>query len=110
MSGIARRDVDAHFRQLPGHQTSDVDIFSWCLAVFRAYYVHISPNIMINIYEGVADVNIVVPAGPDKTKVIFDYYFDESMTAMDCDHCERDFAVRVYTQTSWTAKKREAAS
>ena len=38
------------------------------------------------------------------------FYFDESMTAMDCDHCERDFAVRVYTQTSWTAKKREAAS
>lgn len=34
------------------------------------------------------------------------FYFDESMVAMDCEACERDFSVRVYTSTSWTTRER----
>lgn len=30
------------------------------------------------------------------------FYFDEDMARMDCEHCDRDFDVRVFTQTSWT--------
>jgi choline monooxygenase len=40
-----------------------------------AYYYWIYPNIMINIYEGVMDTNLVIPRGIDRTEVIFDYYF-----------------------------------
>lgn len=35
------------------------------------------------------------------------FYFDESMIAMDCESCERDFDVRVYISTSWSTAARE---
>lgn len=41
----------------------------------RALYYWIYPNLMINIYDGVMDTNLVVPHAVDKTEVIFDYYF-----------------------------------
>jgi choline monooxygenase len=40
-----------------------------------AYYWWIFPNLMINIYAGVMDTNLVLPLGPDRCKVIFDFYF-----------------------------------
>jgi choline monooxygenase len=49
-----------------------------------AYYYWIYPNLMINIYEGVMDTNLVIPRGVDKTEVVFDYYFaDVSDQARD---------------------------
>jgi choline monooxygenase len=41
----------------------------------RAWYFWLYPNFMINIYEGVMDTNLVLPLGPDKCRVIFDFYF-----------------------------------
>ena len=41
----------------------------------RAFYYWIYPNLMINIYDGLMDTNLVIPRGVDKTDVIFDYYF-----------------------------------
>ena len=41
----------------------------------HAFYYWIYPNLMINIYDGVMDTNLVIPRGVDKTEVIFDYYF-----------------------------------
>ena len=41
----------------------------------RARYYWIYPNLMINIYAGVMDTNLVIPRGVDRTEVIFDYYF-----------------------------------
>lgn len=41
----------------------------------RAYYFWLYPNFMINCYEGLMDTNLVLPAGIDRTKVIFDFYF-----------------------------------
>ena len=41
----------------------------------RAFYYWIYPNLMINIYDGVMDTNLVIPRGIDRTEVIFDYYF-----------------------------------
>ncbi len=43
----------------------------------RAYYFWLYPNFMINVYEGVMDTNLVMPLGLDKTKVIFDFFFDD---------------------------------
>jgi choline monooxygenase len=40
-----------------------------------AYYWWIFPNLMINLYEGVMDTNLVLPLGPDHCRVVFDYYF-----------------------------------
>jgi choline monooxygenase len=41
----------------------------------RAWYFWLYPNFMLNIYEGVMDTNFVLPLGPDRCKVIFDFYF-----------------------------------
>jgi choline monooxygenase len=41
----------------------------------RAYYFWLYPNFMINIYEGVMDTNLVLPLGPDKCRVVFDFFF-----------------------------------
>src|SRR4030095_12005714 len=41
----------------------------------HAFYYWIYPNLMINIYDGVMDTNLVIPRGVDRTDVIFDYYF-----------------------------------
>lgn len=41
----------------------------------RAYYWWVFPNLMVNIYGGVMDTNRVLPLGPDRCRVIFDFYF-----------------------------------
>jgi choline monooxygenase len=41
----------------------------------RAWYFWLYPNFMINIYEGVMDTNLVLPLGPNKCRVIFDFFF-----------------------------------
>jgi choline monooxygenase len=43
----------------------------------HARYYWIYPNLMLNWYEGYLDTNLVVPLGVDRTKVIFEYYFDD---------------------------------
>lgn len=40
-----------------------------------AYYWWIFPNLMLNFYSGVMDVNITLPLGPDRCRVIFEWYF-----------------------------------
>ena len=41
----------------------------------RALYLWIYPNFMINRYAGAMDTNLVIPRGPDRTEVIFDFFF-----------------------------------
>jgi len=41
----------------------------------RAWYYWLYPNFMLNIYEGVMDTNFVIPLGPNRCKVIFDFFF-----------------------------------
>jgi choline monooxygenase len=43
----------------------------------RALYYWIHPNLMINLYEGVMDTNLVIPRGVDRCEVIFDFYFTD---------------------------------
>ena len=47
-----------------------------------AFYLWLYPNFMINCYADTMDTNLVIPRGPDRTEVIFDFYFaDVSETA-----------------------------
>ena len=41
----------------------------------RALYFWLYPNFMINCYAEAMDTNLVIPRGPDRTEVIFDFYF-----------------------------------
>jgi choline monooxygenase len=40
-----------------------------------AYYWWLFPNFMVNLYQGVMDTNLVLPLGPDRCRVVFDFYF-----------------------------------
>ena len=40
-----------------------------------ANYWWVFPNFMVNLYTGVMDTNLVLPLGPDRCRVIFDFYF-----------------------------------
>jgi choline monooxygenase len=40
-----------------------------------AYYWWVFPNVMLNLYAGVMDTNLVLPLGPDRCRVVFDFYF-----------------------------------
>jgi choline monooxygenase len=44
----------------------------------NAYYWWLFPNFMVNIYQGVMDTNLVLPLGPDRCRVIFDFYFAQT--------------------------------
>jgi choline monooxygenase len=42
-----------------------------------AYYWWVFPNFMVNLYSGIMDTNLVLPLGPDRCRVVFDFYFAE---------------------------------
>lgn len=44
----------------------------------NAYYVHVFPNLMLNVYQGYADSNLVLPLGPERCRVVFDYFFAQT--------------------------------
>src|SRR5207253_10837121 len=44
----------------------------------HAYYWWIFPNLMLNLYQGVMDTNLVLPLGPDRCRVVFDFYFADT--------------------------------
>src|SRR5262249_35641219 len=43
----------------------------------RARYAWAFPNAMINLYAGVMDTNVVLPLGPERCRVLIDFYFAE---------------------------------
>jgi choline monooxygenase len=43
----------------------------------NAYYWWVFPNLMINLYQDVMDTNLVLPLGPDRCRVVFDFYFTQ---------------------------------
>jgi choline monooxygenase len=42
------------------------------------YYWWVYPNFMLNLYQGVMDTNLVLPLGPERCRVIFDFYFADT--------------------------------
>jgi choline monooxygenase len=49
----------------------------------RADYFWIFPNWMLNCYPDNMSLNIVVPTAPERTSVIFEWYFTEDMLKTD---------------------------
>jgi choline monooxygenase len=43
-----------------------------------AQYWWVFPNVMLNLYQGVMDTNIVLPLGPDRCRVVFDFWFADT--------------------------------
>jgi choline monooxygenase len=47
----------------------------------NTYYCYVFPNLMLNVYQGYTDVNIVRPLGPDRCEVVFDFFFESTEQA-----------------------------
>jgi choline monooxygenase len=60
-----------------------------------AYYWWVFPNFMVNLYDGVMDTNLVLPLGPERCRVVFDFYFAESA---DADFAEKSVEVAEQVQ------------
>ena len=82
--GLAGALDYAHYRtELHGNNSvqvsplkpSDDPMVSKVRTGTHAYYWWIFPNLMVNLYQGVMDTNLVVPLGPDRCRVLFDFYF-----------------------------------
>jgi phenylpropionate dioxygenase-like ring-hydroxylating dioxygenase large terminal subunit len=58
-----------------------------------AYYVWVFPNLMLNLYEGVMDTNLVLPDGPGHCRVIFDFYFADVSSEEAKAYNKRSMAV-----------------
>jgi phenylpropionate dioxygenase-like ring-hydroxylating dioxygenase large terminal subunit len=43
-------------------------------AVAEALYVWLFPNVMLNVYMGQMQTNVVLPVAHDRTKVVFEWY------------------------------------
>lgn len=43
-----------------------------------AQYWWVFPNFMLNLYQGVMDTNLVLPLGPDRCRVVFDFWFADT--------------------------------
>lgn len=58
----------------------------------EAFYYFLFPNMMLNILPGRLQTNTVVPLAPDRTSIIFDYYYDEVTSPEAVRKMEDDFA------------------
>ncbi len=64
-------------------QTSPMTTGAGAVRAGRTQYWHVVPNFMLNVHDGVVDTNLVLPLGPDRCRVVFDFYFAESGPAAD---------------------------
>jgi choline monooxygenase len=89
----------------------------------EAAYWWVFPNFMLNSYAGVMDTNLVLPMGPDRCNVIFDYYFaantpadfiDQSVQVAHqvqiedvgiCEEVQRGLYSRSYTVGRFSVKR-----
>ena len=58
----------------------------------NAQYWWFYPNLMVNLYDELMDVNVVIPEGPNRCRVIFDFYFSENKRT-DKDFVEESLKV-----------------
>jgi choline monooxygenase len=66
----------------------------------RAYYYCVFPNFMLNILPGRLQTNLVVPTGPDRCRVEFEYFYTDTESEQARSRIEEDleFADRVQAE------------
>lgn len=95
-----------------------------------AEYWYVFPNLMLNIYDGVADVNVVLPLGTERCRVVFDFYFaPDGLPALEsfraksiataheiqledagiCEEVQRGLASGVFSTGRFSVKRENAA-
>jgi choline monooxygenase len=92
----------------------------------NAHYWWVFPNLMMNVYEGVMDTNLVLPLGPEACLVVFDFYFanrdarefiSESVTVAEriqhedvgiCEDVQRGLRSRSFESGRYSVKRERA--
>src|SRR5262249_18829351 len=58
-----------------------------------ALYWWAFPNFMLNLYQGVMDTNLVLPLGPERCRVVFDFWFADNKGAATEQYIQESMAV-----------------
>jgi choline monooxygenase len=61
----------------------------------RAYYYFVYPNLMLNIMPGRLQTNRILPLGPARCRVVFDYYYAQDEGAQARIAADQDFSDEV---------------
>jgi choline monooxygenase len=95
--------------------------------VAEAVYVWLFPNVMLNVYMGQMQTNVVIPVGHDRCKVVFEWYattppadpatdgewakllaFSDEIQDEDIEICEivqRNLRSRIYDRGRYSAAR-----
>jgi choline monooxygenase len=93
--------------------------------VAEAVYVWLFPNVMLNVYMGQMQTNVVLPLSHDRTRVVFEWYASEPPAEGDeawtkllafsdeiqdediaiCEAVQRNLRSRVYDRGRYSAKR-----
>jgi choline monooxygenase len=79
-------------------QTSPLTTAAGSVRAGEAQYWFMFPNFMLNLYDGVMDTNRVLPLGPDRCRVMFDFWFASSGAAADGAFREQSIATAEQVQ------------
>lgn len=60
-----------------------------------AFYYFVYPNVMLNIMPGRLQTNRILPLGPDRCEVVFDYFYAQDEHAQARIEADRDFSHEV---------------
>jgi len=64
----------------------------------EAFYYHVYPNVMLNIMPGRLQTNRILPLGPGRCRVEFDYYYAQDEQAMARIAADQSFSDEVQTE------------
>jgi choline monooxygenase len=64
----------------------------------QAYYYFIYPNVMLNIMPGRLQTNRILPLGPERCRVEFDYYYAQDPAALARVERDREFSDEVQAE------------
>ena len=64
----------------------------------EALYLWLFPNFMLNRYGSCLDTNLVIPQGPDRCRVIYDFFFEGGSSEAEPDFIEQSMIQSDITQ------------
>jgi choline monooxygenase len=90
------------------YRAYDTELFDWyslqssplrnSTAIYgdgEAFYYFVYPNVMLNIMPGRMQTNRIVPLGPDRCRVEFDYYYAQDAAAQARIAADQEFSDEV---------------
>jgi choline monooxygenase len=72
---VARYETERHAHYSLQYSPLSADDTRYGTAADSAYYYFVFPNIMLNILPGRLQMNAVLPNGPERCTVVFDYFY-----------------------------------